>query len=157
MWDVTIFKQNLTPVCQVGVRCEMWHFSNRISLQSARLVWDVRCEMSHFSSRISLQPGRLEWDYVWKMSHLTSHPNLADWSEILFEKSHISHLTPAWQPGVRCEMWDLSDSISLQPSSLERDSAAEISYVTSHSSLVAQSEILFWEMSHLISHSSLAA
>ena len=94
MWDVRFFKQNLTPVCQVGVRCEMWHFSNIISLQSARLEWDSAWKMSHLTSHISHQPGRLEWDSVWKMSHLTSHSNLADWSEILFENCHISHLTP---------------------------------------------------------------
>ena len=94
MWDVRFFKQNLTPVCQVGVRCEMWHFSNIISLQSARLEWDSAWKMWHLTSHISHQPGRLEWDSVWKMSHLTSHSNLADWSEILFENCHISHLTP---------------------------------------------------------------
>ena len=110
----------LTPGCLAGVRCEIWDFRSRISLQAAWLEWDVRCEIAEAEYHSRLRGWSEMWDVRFPQQNLTpgclagvrcyrrnltSHSRLPGWSEIwdvTFLKTESHSALPGWS-----EMWHM--------------------------------------------------
>ena len=64
MWHMRFPQQNLSPGCLAGVRCCRRDLTSHISLQAARLEWDVRCEIFQTECHSRL-PG---WSEMWDVT-----------------------------------------------------------------------------------------